>query len=54
MYFYTPGTKDKKESSAFAKVASFYIDKFPLAFGGKAIYTKENGASSEDNYVKID
>ena len=52
MYFYT--AIDKKDQTQFTKLASFYIEKFPLAFGGRAIYSTSKGTTSEDEYVRID
>ena len=50
MYFYTQ--TDKKDQTSFTKLASFFIEKFPLAFGGKAVYFNADGASSEDQFMR--
>lgn len=52
MYFYTQ--TDKKDQTSFSKFASFFIEKFPLAFGGKAVYFTKEGVSSEDEFVRLD
>ena len=53
MYFYT-SSGDKKEQTSFQKFAAFYIEKFPLAFGGRAVYSNQKGVTSESTYMKIE
>lgn len=52
MYFHTQ--TGKKDVTSFATVATFFIDKFPAAFGASATYTTSKGVSSEDAYVRMD
>ena len=52
MYFFTQSSK--KDASPFAQVATFFVDKFPAAFGGKATYYNVKNASSESAYIRID
>jgi hypothetical protein len=52
MYFFTQS--GKKDASKFAQVATFFIDKFPAAFGGYATYLNSKEVSSEDAYIRID
>lgn len=52
MYFYT--ASGKKDISTFATVATFFIDKFPAAFGATATYTNAKGATSDNAYIRID
>ena len=52
MYFFTQS--GKKDASSFAQVATFFIDKFPAAFGGKATYYNANQKSSDEQYIRID
>ena len=52
MYFYTQ--TEKKDQSSFTKYATFFIDKFPLACGGRPIYATDNGLTSEQRLVKVD
>jgi len=52
MYFHTQ--TGKKDISTFATIATFFIDKFPQAFGASATYTNSKGVTSEEAYVRID
>ena len=52
MYFFTQS--GKKDASSFAQVATFFIDKFPAAFGGQSTYFNSKQESSEDKYIRID
>ena len=52
MYFFTQS--GKKDASSFAQVATFYIDKFPAAFGATATYYNTKGVASDETYVRID
>ena len=52
MYFYT--SSDKKDSSVYTQVATFFIDKFPAAFGATATYYNAKGTSSDEAYVRTD
>ena len=52
MYFFTQS--GKRDASSFAQVATFFIDKFPAAFGATATYTNSKGTSSDDSYIRID
>ena len=52
MYFHTQ--TGKKDITTFATVATFFIDKFPAAFGATATYTNAKGVTSEEAYVRID
>ena len=52
MYFFTQsGVKD---ASSFAQVATFFIDKFPAAFGASATYFNAKQNSSDTQYIRID
>ena len=53
MYFYTQAG-GKREISAFAQVATFFIDKFPAAYGAVATYTNAKGTDSDSAYIYID
>lgn len=46
MYFYTR-SGDKKDSSHYTQVATFFIDKFPAAFDATAVYYNAKGTSSD-------
>lgn len=52
MYFFTQS--GKKDASYFAQVATFFIDKFPAAFGATATYFNSKNVNSEDSYIRID
>jgi len=52
MYFQT--NQGKSDISSFAQVATFFIDKFPAAFGATATYTNAKKVTSEDAYIRID
>ena len=52
MYFYTKS--DKKDSTSYTQVATFYIDKFPAAFDATAVYYNAKGVSSDDVFVRVD
>lgn len=52
MYFFTQS--GKKDASSFAQVATFFIDKFPAAFGATATYYNNSEKSSEEQYIRID
>jgi hypothetical protein len=52
MYFHTQS--GKSDISSFAQVATFFIDKFPAAFGATATYTNPKGSTSEYGYIRID
>ncbi len=52
MYFYTKS--DKKDSSSYTQVATFYIDKFPAAFDATTVYYNAKGVSSDDTLVRVD
>lgn len=52
MYFVTQISK--KDPSSFAQVATFFVDKFPLAFGGEATYTNERKVTSDSRYIRMD
>ena len=52
MYFHTHA--GKSDLSQFAQVATFFIDKFPAAFGATATYTNQKGVTSESAYIRID
>jgi len=46
MYFFTQS--GKKDASSFAQVATFFVDKFPAAFGATATYTNAKGSTSDE------
>lgn len=48
MFFYT----DRKDAQ-FASIATFFIDKFPLAFKGSTTYTNERGFTSDQKLVTV-
>ena len=52
MYFFTQS--GKKDPSYFAQVATFFVDKFPAAFGATATYYNSKNVTSEDAYIRID
>ena len=52
MYFFTQS--GKKDASSFAQVATFFVDKFPAAFGATATYTNSKGSTSDEQYIRID
>jgi len=52
MYFFTQS--GKKDASYFAQVATFFVDKFPAAFGATATYFNAKNVSSEEAYIRID
>ena len=52
MYFFTQS--GKKDASSFAQVATFFVDKFPAAFGATATYTNAKGSTSDEQYIRID
>lgn len=52
MYFHTQS--GKSDISSFAQVATFFIDKFPAAFGATATYANAKGGTSEWQYIRID
>ena len=52
MYFHTQ--TGKKDLSIFATVATFFIDKFPQAFGAATTYYNAKGTSSESAYIRVD
>ena len=52
MYFFTQS--GKRDASSFAQVATFFIDKFPAAFGATATYYNTKGVASDETYVRVD
>ena len=52
MYFFTQS--GKRDCSSFAQVATFFIDKFPAAFGATATYANAKGATSDEQYIRVD
>lgn len=52
MYFFTQS--DQADVSSYAQVATFFIDKFPAAFGATATYYNSKEQSSEEAYIRID
>ena len=52
MYFFT--NNRKKDATSFDQYATFFIDKFPAAFGATATYTNAKGVTSDQNYIHID
>ena len=52
MYFYTKS--EKKDSTSYSQVATFYIDKFPAAFDATTVYYNAKGVSSDEVFVRVD
>lgn len=52
MYFYSQG--DKQNQSPFTNLATFFVEKFPLAFGGQAIFYDDKNRSSETKLIKVE
>ena len=51
MYFFPQSSKN---DASFAKYATFFIDKFPAAFGATATYSNAKGHTSDEQYIRID
>lgn len=44
----------KEDTTSFTQLATFFIDKFPAAFGAEATYTNRKQETSDETYVRID